>query len=349
MNDFKRNKQFLEKIASNIKFLNNLQLEWRGHVTIVPQTKGLHKVYYNQLYDFLKYNQAEVNELKAERLARTHDPLALMANSNNPYIYLVFHEDQPSQITYMQQSPPNNNYNPQPSFNQNYMQQPMINPEDIFDPTIAMNMALVLTAKAFKLNYSKPTNNNQRISSNPPIGRLHNRNVGNQNGYNEIQNVGNQVVQNTVQIQHGLKVIVMGTTKIRYGVTTAEDWVIMPGIALPSQEKGMLLFFRLRDLEEIEKVNANYILMANLQQASTSGTQTDKAPVYDSDGLAENDTNVISVVYSVEQSEGTVEQHPVTVEETYHNLWDIIIYGDLQEEAAPAGEQSSPPAPKTAK
>ncbi|GJW74097.1 retrovirus-related pol polyprotein from transposon TNT 1-94 [Tanacetum coccineum] len=30
-----------------------------------------------------------------------------------------------------------------------------------------MNMALVLMAKAFKLNYSTPTNNNQRISSNP--------------------------------------------------------------------------------------------------------------------------------------------------------------------------------------
>ncbi|GJV98692.1 ribonuclease H-like domain-containing protein [Tanacetum coccineum] len=32
-----------------------------------------------------------------------------------------------------------------------------------------------------------------------------------------------------------------------------------------------------------------------------------------------------------------------------HNLWDIIVDGDLQEEAAPAGEQTSPPAPKTAK
>nr|GFD55736.1 hypothetical protein [Tanacetum cinerariifolium] len=34
------------------------------------------------------------------------------------------------------------------------------------------------------------------------------------------------------------------------------------------------------DLDEIDEVNANCILMANLQQASTSGTQTDKAPVY---------------------------------------------------------------------
>nr|GFC92018.1 hypothetical protein [Tanacetum cinerariifolium] len=41
------------------------------------------------------------------------------------------------------------------------------------------------------------------------------------------------------------------------------------------------------DLDEIEEVNANCILMANLQQASTSGTQHDRAPVYDTDGSAE--------------------------------------------------------------
>ncbi|GKD01261.1 hypothetical protein Tco_1171535 [Tanacetum coccineum] len=76
---------FPEKIASNVKFLNNLQPELRRHVTIVHQTKDLHEADYTQLYDFLKFNQVEVNELRAERLARTHDPLALMANSNNPY------------------------------------------------------------------------------------------------------------------------------------------------------------------------------------------------------------------------------------------------------------------------
>nr|GEU84958.1 putative ribonuclease H-like domain-containing protein [Tanacetum cinerariifolium] len=41
------------------------------------------------------------------------------------------------------------------------------------------------------------------------------------------------------------------------------------------------------DREEIEKVNANCILMANLHQASTLGTQTDKALVYDLDRSAE--------------------------------------------------------------
>nr|GEY64725.1 integrase, catalytic region, zinc finger, CCHC-type, peptidase aspartic, catalytic [Tanacetum cinerariifolium] len=41
------------------------------------------------------------------------------------------------------------------------------------------------------------------------------------------------------------------------------------------------------DLDEIEEVNANCILMANLKQASTSGTQHDRAPVYDTDDSAE--------------------------------------------------------------
>nr|GEZ21471.1 retrovirus-related Pol polyprotein from transposon TNT 1-94 [Tanacetum cinerariifolium] len=44
---------------------------------------------------------------------------------------------------------------------------------------------------------------------------------------------------------------------------------------------------RRRDLDEIGEVNANCILMVNLQEASTSGTQTDKDPVYDSDRSAE--------------------------------------------------------------
>nr|GEW74278.1 hypothetical protein [Tanacetum cinerariifolium] len=41
------------------------------------------------------------------------------------------------------------------------------------------------------------------------------------------------------------------------------------------------------DLDGIQEVNANCILMANLQQASTSGTQHDKAPIYDTDDSAE--------------------------------------------------------------
>nr|GFA28817.1 hypothetical protein [Tanacetum cinerariifolium] len=134
------------------------------------------------------------NELKAERLVKTQDPLALMENSNIPYAFLAPHQDQSS-------------------FNQNYLQQTMPNSEDITDPTTAMNIALALMAKAFKLNYSTPTNNNQRISSNPrnrqiaqsgmnmgqdrqiQMNAVQNprvQNVGNQNGLIGIQGNGNQ-------------------------------------------------------------------------------------------------------------------------------------------------------------
>nr|GEU31592.1 hypothetical protein [Tanacetum cinerariifolium] len=43
MNDLKRNKHFPENITANLKFLNNLQPEWKIHVTIVHQTKNLHE------------------------------------------------------------------------------------------------------------------------------------------------------------------------------------------------------------------------------------------------------------------------------------------------------------------
>nr|GEW41314.1 retrovirus-related Pol polyprotein from transposon TNT 1-94 [Tanacetum cinerariifolium] len=359
MNDLKTNKHFPEKIASNLKFLNNLQPEWSRHVTIVHQTKDLHTADYTQLYDFLKYNHNEVDELKAERIAKTQDPLALMANSNNPYVFPAPHQDQSS-------------------FNQNYLQQPMLNPEDITDPTTAISMVHALMAKTFKLNYSTPTNNNQRISSNPRNMQI--AQPGNPAGYNDV--FGNQVNQNAVQNprvqnvrnQNGL-ICVQGNgnqNQIGNGNLVAaraegnaagqngnqircyncrgvghyaRNCIVRPrrrdaaylqtqllitqkeeaGIQLQVEEYDLMA--AVADSDEIEEVNANCILMANLQQASTSGTQTDSTPVYDTDGSAENDNDVISEDTSVEQGGETVEQHPVNFEETralyeslYHNL-----------------------------
>ncbi|GJY97610.1 hypothetical protein Tco_0514520 [Tanacetum coccineum] len=298
-----------------------------------------------------------------------------------------------------------------------------------------MNMSLVLMAKGFKLNYSTPTNNNQRISSNlynrqiaqPGMNMGQERqmqmvggnrgnlfrqyagqNVRNQNGYNAVHNVRNQVVQNAIQNpgvqnvgnQNGLIVVpgianqnpngngnvVAARTKgntIRNNGNQircynyrglghlARNCTVRPrrrdaaylqtqlliaqkeeaGIQLQAEEFNLMA--AAAGLDKIEEVNANCILMANLQQASTSGTQTDKAPIYDSNGSAEvhnydnyydneifnmftqeekytellepipephqvqqNDSNVISEVSSMEQNGGIVDQHPATVEET---------------------------------
>nr|GEY28208.1 hypothetical protein [Tanacetum cinerariifolium] len=130
------------------------------------QTKNLHEADFTQIYDFLKMNQEEVNELRAERLAKYHDLLALMAHSQNSFNFATSYKDQSSSSTHSQQSfPINNKYNPQPSLSQNFMQPPMTSLEDINDPTKAMNATLILFSKAFQL--TAPTNNNQRTSSNP--------------------------------------------------------------------------------------------------------------------------------------------------------------------------------------
>ncbi|GKF41215.1 hypothetical protein Tco_0124557 [Tanacetum coccineum] len=50
------------------------------------------------------------------------------------------------------------------------------------------------------------------------------------------------------------------------------------------QAKEFNLMDAAAETKEVEEVNANCILMANWQQASTSGTQSYKALIYDSDG-----------------------------------------------------------------
>nr|GEZ25309.1 retrovirus-related Pol polyprotein from transposon TNT 1-94 [Tanacetum cinerariifolium] len=208
INDLKRNKHFPENIASNLKFLNNLQPEWKRHVAIVRQTKNLHEADFTQIYDFLKMNQEEVNKLRAECLAKSHDQLALMAHSQSSFNFPTTHKDQSSSSTHPQQSfQINNKYNPQPPLNQNFMQPPMTSLEDINDPTEAMNAALILFAKAFQL--SAPTNNNQRTSPNP-----RNRHIAqpviNMGQDRQIQNVGGngenqfgQYVDQVAQNQQG--------------------------------------------------------------------------------------------------------------------------------------------------
>nr|GEZ12895.1 hypothetical protein [Tanacetum cinerariifolium] len=162
----------------------------------------------------------------------------------------------------------------------------MTNPEDITDPTTATNMPLALMAKEFKLNYSTPTNNNQRISSNP-----RNRQIA-QLGINLGQD--NHMQMNEIRCYNcrGLDHLTRNCTfrprrrddaylQTQLLITQKEE----AGIQLQAEEFDLMA--ATTDLDEIGEVNANCILMANLQQESTSGTQTDKAPVYDSDGLAD--------------------------------------------------------------
>nr|GFB30547.1 hypothetical protein [Tanacetum cinerariifolium] len=248
----------------------------------------------------------------------------------------------------------------------------MPNPEDIIDPTTTINMALALMAKAFKLNNSTPTNNNQRISSNlrnrqiaqpgmnmgqdrqmQMVGGNANQNMNGNGNLVVARAEGNAAGNNGNQIRcyncRGMGHFARSCTvrPRRRDVAYLQTQLLIAqkeesGIQIQAKEFDLTV--DAADLDEIKEVNENCILMANLQQTSTSGTRTDKAPIYDSDRSAEvhdyencndneifnmftqeeqytkllkpipephqvpqNDNNVISEVTSVEQSGETVE------------------------------------------
>ncbi|GJR77649.1 hypothetical protein Tco_0090014 [Tanacetum coccineum] len=62
-------------------------------VTLVKQSQELKTVSYYKLYDILKQHQNEVNEIRAERLARIANPLALVAQQQPVY----HHKTNPTQ------------------------------------------------------------------------------------------------------------------------------------------------------------------------------------------------------------------------------------------------------------
>ncbi|GJR80095.1 hypothetical protein Tco_0150880 [Tanacetum coccineum] len=79
----------------NVQFLLQLQPEWQRFVTLVKQSQELKTVPYHKLYDILKQHHNEVNEIRTERLARTANPLALVAHQQPVY----HHQNHPTQNT----------------------------------------------------------------------------------------------------------------------------------------------------------------------------------------------------------------------------------------------------------
>nr|GEX43304.1 hypothetical protein [Tanacetum cinerariifolium] len=67
------------------KAMERLKQEWQRFVTLVQQSQELKTVSYHKLYDILKQHQNEVNEIRAKRIARIANPLALVAQQQPVY------------------------------------------------------------------------------------------------------------------------------------------------------------------------------------------------------------------------------------------------------------------------
>nr|GEU38751.1 hypothetical protein [Tanacetum cinerariifolium] len=88
INEMIRNNLTFATMQVDVQFLQQLQPEWSRFVTIVKQQHKLDEVSYHKLFDILKQYQKEVNELRAERIARNANSLALVAtaqSNQDPY------------------------------------------------------------------------------------------------------------------------------------------------------------------------------------------------------------------------------------------------------------------------
>ncbi|GJX41770.1 hypothetical protein Tco_0256760 [Tanacetum coccineum] len=85
INELVRNQCDVTNHQVNVQFLLQLQPERQRFVTLVKHSQELKTVSYHKLYDILKQHQNEFNEIRAERLARTANPLALVAQQQPVY------------------------------------------------------------------------------------------------------------------------------------------------------------------------------------------------------------------------------------------------------------------------
>ncbi|GJR19648.1 hypothetical protein Tco_0968175 [Tanacetum coccineum] len=134
-------------IQNQVDRETRLQPEWLKYVTQVCLAKKLTVDSFDDLFDYLSQFEKLVNTSRAKKLEKSHDPLALVAqtgsSSRNTSSYYVTHP--PSVVDY----------------DEEFEQDDVHNHSE--DPLAS---AMLLLAKAITQNFSNPTNNRLRASSN---------------------------------------------------------------------------------------------------------------------------------------------------------------------------------------
>nr|GEZ86387.1 hypothetical protein [Tanacetum cinerariifolium] len=227
------------------------------------------------------------------------------------------------------------------------MPQPMQNPKDSLKPITEINTTLALLVKAFKVN-AIPTNKNQRSSLIPRNSQIA------QLGMNTSQDIRRKMVDDNVRNQYGNGNIVTAPTEgngngvngnpIRCYNCQGEGHYASNGTVKPRKRDVIYLQQQLQISQEEEiriqstqeefefmaaayayektkRVKVNCTSEDTLQQASTSRTQSDNAPVYDSDGSTEKlkDENM-----SLEYQVLNYAKENAHLKTTYKNLFDSI-------------------------
>ncbi|GKC65689.1 integrase, catalytic region, zinc finger, CCHC-type containing protein, partial [Tanacetum coccineum] len=298
MNDLERNNMKFPTVSVNTKFLNSLQPEWLKYVTQVRLAKKLTVDSFDDLFDYLSQFEKLVNASRAKKLEKSHDPLALVAHtgssSRNTSSYYVTH---PSSVV---------------DYDEEYEQDDVHNHSE--DPLAS---AMLLLAKAITQNFSNPTNNRLRASSNTRNQavvqgdrvNIQSRNSGNVGRNNRRAYVQEEVVEGmnatneTANVQRIVRTPTPGNTstgqcyncggkghyarncpkpRVRDSKYFMEQMLLAKqdeaGVIL-TDEQNDFLFADASRMEEIEELSANICLMARIQPADQN---SDDEPSYES-------------------------------------------------------------------
>nr|GFA25408.1 hypothetical protein [Tanacetum cinerariifolium] len=281
------------------KAIERLKQEWQRFVSLVKQSQELKNVSYHKLYDILKQHQHEVNEIRAEKIARVANPLALVAQQQQVY------HPQTHPTHYNQHSSTRTHHaatrnrgkavvnSPQPI----YDQEPSMVDDDDEDTSKEkeIDKLMALISLSFKKIY-KPTNNNLRTSSNTSRAnqdnspRIH-RNVGYEGQRSGTvagarETVGSSMVQKSGIQCYNCK---------EYGHVARE-------CQKPKRAKDAA-YHREKMLLSLE---AHYMYMAKIQEVSPNAV--DSGPIFDKEPEQKIDQNDEDDDLAKELIKNTIEQ-----------------------------------------
>nr|GEV43199.1 DNA/RNA polymerases superfamily protein [Tanacetum cinerariifolium] len=244
-------------------------------VTLVKQSQELKTISYHKLYDILKQYHNEVNELRAKRIARTANPLVLVAQQqpvhhpqNHPTHYTQ------NSLTRSQQAATRNRgkaivnstlpiYDQEPS---------MVAEDDEMSKDKEIDKLMALISLSFKKIY-KPTNNNLRTSLNTSRANQDNSpRINRSTGY-KYQRIGNVAGDRETVDYHREKMLLCKQEEARIQLNAEQaDW---------------------RDDTDDEskdhELEAHYMYMAQIQEVSLDAA--DSGPIFDTEPVEQIDQN----------------------------------------------------------
>nr|GFB70095.1 hypothetical protein [Tanacetum cinerariifolium] len=248
----------------NVQFLLQLQPEWQRFVTLVKQSQELKTVSYHKLYDILKHHQNEVNEIRAERIARVANPLALVTQQQPVYHPQNHptHYNQNSSTRSQQAATKNRRKAIVNSPSPIYDQEPsMVAEDDEMSKDKEIDKLMALISLSFKKIY-KPTNNNLQTSSN--ISRA------NQDNFPRI-NKGTGMIIKGCSLSQG-KMLLCKQEEARNLLNAEQaDWMDDTD-----------------DESDDQELEAHYMYMEKIQEVTPDAAGS-SGPIFDTEPLQQND------------------------------------------------------------